>query len=176
MSLPRKELSSELREQIIGAYHVESNASVIVSTLAIPKQTVRDTINRFKKTGSPHPVKRTGRPKNLSERDQRSLKRIVKKDRKASLIKITNQPNAYINNSIHFNNFNTTRNYIKLLSFELYYASHKPLLTTQHKKKCLQWCKERKTGMMNGTKLYGQMSHSFPFPFRWAYKSVAKIL
>ena len=85
MSLPRKELSSELREQIIGAYHVESNASAIASTLAIPKQTVRDTINRFKKTGFPHPVKRTGRPKNLSKRDQRSLKRIVKKHRSLKL-------------------------------------------------------------------------------------------
>jgi len=62
MSLPRKELSSELREQIIGAYHVKSNVSIIATAtnLAIPKQTVRDTINRFKKTGSPHPVKRPG--------------------------------------------------------------------------------------------------------------------
>ena len=52
---------------------------------------------------------------------------------------------------------------MKLLSFESYYASHKPLLTTQHKKSVYNGAKKRKTGMMNGTKLYGQMSHDFPF-------------
>ena len=89
----RKELTDSQREQIIGAYLAGVNGLKISSSFNIPSSTEYDTINRYKKTGSPHPKKRSGRPETISDRRRRFLQKIVLKDRFLLLNKVTNQLN-----------------------------------------------------------------------------------
>ena len=74
---PRKELTDDQQSEVIGAYKCGVKGNVIVEKLWLAPSTVYDTINRFNKTGSPHPQNRTGWPKLLSERDERALVRIT---------------------------------------------------------------------------------------------------
>ncbi|CAG8735786.1 2484_t:CDS:2 [Rhizophagus irregularis] len=49
-----KELSETLRERIIGSYLSGIKQCIISEELGVPKNTVNDTIKRYKKTGSAH--------------------------------------------------------------------------------------------------------------------------
>ena len=94
MKMTRKELSSEERAQIVGAYRCGTKPATIAKTFGIPLPTVYDTVNRYKKSGSAQPKVRPGRPQSLSDRDQRVVKGIVLADRRRPLGEITNEVNA----------------------------------------------------------------------------------
>ncbi|CAI2170261.1 1200_t:CDS:2 [Funneliformis geosporum] len=70
-----------------------TNGSKISSNFKIPPLTVYDTINRYKKTDSSHPIKRSERPNVLSNHGKHLLQRIVYKDRFSSLSEARNYPN-----------------------------------------------------------------------------------
>ncbi len=55
-----KELSPQQRDQIIGAHLSGVKGVVIATQFNIPTQTVYNTINRYKKTNTPHPKPRPG--------------------------------------------------------------------------------------------------------------------
>ncbi|GFU64569.1 hypothetical protein TNCV_305081 [Trichonephila clavipes] len=63
----------------------------IADILQKPKSTVSDVIVKWKCRGSETAEKRTGRPKILGERSRRTLKRVVKQNRKSSLVKISQE-------------------------------------------------------------------------------------
>ena len=136
--MPKKELTSKQRERIIGAYLTGTNGLKISSNFNIPSSTVYDTINRYKKTGSPHPNKRLGRPKTLSNRGKRFLQSIIYKDRFASLGKITSQLNNDLSTNYHPNNI---RKYLYEIKFKNCASRKKPLLTQKHQIDRLNWCK-----------------------------------
>ncbi|GFU06812.1 hypothetical protein TNCV_4353671 [Trichonephila clavipes] len=56
-----------------------------------PKSIVSDVIVKWKRRGSETAEKRTGRPKILGERSRRTLKRVVKQNRKSSLVEISQE-------------------------------------------------------------------------------------
>ena len=127
----------------------------ISTQLGIPTSTVNDTIKRYKETGSAIPKKRPGRPKMLTQRDTRVLQRIIRTDRFSPIGDITNKLNSRLETTLHHN---TVRKYLHNEDISSYTARKKPRLTEKHKKNRLKWCKEKKTGMMNGSGLYGLMS------------------
>jgi transposase len=90
MKRPRKELSQEERGQIVGACRTGTRPADIARTLGFAASTVYKTINRYKRTGSAQPEKRPGRPKSLSERDQRVVARVVSAGRTKPLREIIN--------------------------------------------------------------------------------------
>ncbi|GFV23945.1 uncharacterized protein TNCV_273081 [Trichonephila clavipes] len=56
-----------------------------------PKSTVSDVIVKWKRRGSETAERQTGRPKILGERSRRTLKRVVKQNRKSSLAEISQE-------------------------------------------------------------------------------------
>ena len=88
---PRRELTVDQRSEIIGVYKCGVKGTTIAEKLGVPLSTVYDTIDRYNKTGSPHPQNRPGWPKVLSERDERALVRIANSDRDATLADITEE-------------------------------------------------------------------------------------
>ncbi|GFU88062.1 hypothetical protein TNCV_1336311 [Trichonephila clavipes] len=56
-----------------------------------PKSTVSDVIVKWKHRGSETAEKRSGRPKILGERSRRTLKRVVKQNRKSLLMEISQE-------------------------------------------------------------------------------------
>ena len=125
METTRKELSSEEREQIVGAHRCGAKPAIIAKTLGIPLPTVYGTINRYKKSGSAQPKVRPGRPQSLSDRDQRVVKRIVLAGRRQPLGEITNEVNARLDMNLCQN---TVRKYMAMAGFSSCAACKKPLL------------------------------------------------
>ena len=129
--MTRKELSNGQREQIIGAYRCGVKPSIIAQNLDIPASTVYDTINRYKQNGSSEPKKRSGRPKNLNDRDMRAVKKIVLKGRRTPLAGLTDEINEYFGTQLCPD---TMRKYIKEIGFSSCIACNKPLLNDKNAK------------------------------------------
>src|SRR5581483_9973767 len=135
------ELNPQQREQIIGAHLSGTKGKIISSQLGIPSSTIYDTINRYKKNGSPHPNTCPGRPKSLSDRDQRIVRRYVQKDRFAPLGNISNDINTHLTSTFHAN---TIRNYLHEMGLWSCTARKKPLLSNKQRLARLNWCRTKR--------------------------------
>ena len=107
----------------------------ISAILQKPKSTVNDVIVKWKRRGSETVKERIGRPKIMSERSRRSLKREAKK---SSLVKITQEFKSSTGVSA---SSRTVRRELKNIGFQGRAAAHKPNITPQNAKRRLQWCK-----------------------------------
>ncbi|MBJ5664486.1 hypothetical protein JGG94_23270, partial [Salmonella enterica subsp. enterica serovar Infantis] len=110
----------------------------ISDILQKPKSTVSDVIVKRKRRGSETAEKRSGRPKKISERSRRTLTRVVKQNRKSSLVEITQE---FQSSSGVSASSRTVRRELKNLGFHGRAAAHKPNITPQNAKRRLQWCK-----------------------------------
>ncbi|GFX04680.1 hypothetical protein TNCV_1912251 [Trichonephila clavipes] len=81
-----KVLSEFNRGSIVGCHLCGKSVCEIADILQKPKSTLSDVIVKWKRRGSETAEKRTDRPKILSERSRRTLKRAVKQNRKSSLV------------------------------------------------------------------------------------------
>jgi len=136
-----KELTSEQRERIIGAYLSGIKQNVISTQLNIPTSTINDTIKRYKKTHTTTPKKRPGRPKTFTQRDTRALQRIIRSNRFASLSVLTSKVNSTLGTTLHND---TVRKYLHNEGFGSYATKKKPLLTEKQQAKRLRWCKQKR--------------------------------
>ncbi|GFX65392.1 QLQ domain-containing protein [Trichonephila clavipes] len=82
--------------------------------------------------------KRTGRLKILGERSRRTLKRVVKQNRKSSLVEISQE--FQISSGISVSS-KTVHRELKNFGFHGHAAAHKPNITPQKAKHRLQWCR-----------------------------------
>ena len=76
-----KELTKEQRGAIIFCRQREDTYETIVETVNCRISTVRDTINRFRNTGSTELITRSGRPPLITTSQHNHLKRIVTNDK-----------------------------------------------------------------------------------------------
>jgi transposase len=90
-------------------------------------------------TGSEHPPKRPGPSNILSNRDERTLKRIVKDDRNLTLTLITDQLNSAAETTLIVQ---TVRKYIRKQGWISCFACKKPYLTDKSARIRLEWAKE----------------------------------
>ncbi|KAL9536826.1 hypothetical protein MBANPS3_012333, partial [Mucor bainieri] len=105
------------------------------------KSTVQSITERIKTTGTPMPGHSTGAPKKLIERDERLLKRVVRKDPFLSSFEhiIAESALSQINISKP-----TLVCYLDAQGFKSYFAAHKPRFTPKHHiDDRLRWAKER---------------------------------
>lgn len=82
-------LSEDMRNAIIKEYKKNISAYDIAKILEISRSSVRNILNLFKKTGNVNPLSKTGRPPIATDRDRRSLRKILKNDRRATTANIT---------------------------------------------------------------------------------------
>ncbi|GFU19646.1 transposable element Tc1 transposase [Trichonephila clavipes] len=108
----------------------------IMDILQKPQYTVCDVIVKWKRRSSETAEKRTGRPKILGERSIRTLKRVVKQNRKSSLLEISQEFQSSSGISV---SSKTVRRELKNLGFHGRAAAHKPNITPQNAKHRLQW-------------------------------------
>ncbi|GFU50001.1 transposable element Tcb1 transposase [Trichonephila clavipes] len=109
-----KELSEFDRGSIMEGHLCGKSVREIADILQKPKSTVSDVIVKWKSRGSETAEKRTGRPKILGELSRRTLKRVVKQNRKSSLVEISQE----------------------------FQTAHKSNITPQNAKHRLQWCRD----------------------------------
>jgi transposase len=87
---------------------------------------VSDVIVKWKRRGNETAEKRTGRPKILGERSRRTLKRLVKQNRKSSLVEISQEFQSSSGISV---SSRTVCRELKNLGFHGRAAAHKPNIT-----------------------------------------------
>lgn len=146
----RKELSSDERSEIAGAFKCGVRQIVIAEKLGFPISTVYDTIKRLKETGSPHPSTRIGPMTNFSERDERTLITVVKNNRHEPLDAISHQFKDITGKSICKN---TARKILSKHEIHSYYITKKPLLTPLNAAIRMNWCNYHKNMDLRDWKL-----------------------
>ncbi len=85
MARKGKEISFELKQIAVELHQNGHRISEIARLLSIPQSTCSDIIHRFGERGSLENRRRSGRPRNVSDRDYRVLERLVKKNRRSVL-------------------------------------------------------------------------------------------
>lgn len=93
MAPKRKELSTEQKNIIVDLSRKEYSGRKIAEILDLKARTVQNFLKRFKDRESIENAPRTGRPKKSSERLQRTLLRVVRENRRATLSDITTKVN-----------------------------------------------------------------------------------
>ena len=138
---PRKELTAVERSRIAGAYLCGAKPLNIANKLGIPKSTVYDTVKRLRDKGSEHPEKRPGPTKVLSDRDRRTLARIIKDDRSLTLTLLTNRLNSVAGTTL---TVQTVRKYVRSQGWLSCFAYKKPYLNKKSARTRLAWAKEHR--------------------------------
>ena len=95
MASNRKQLSTDVKEVIVSMRNEGYTLQYIADTLNVPRGTVSDVVVRFKQRGSTENKSRSGRPRALDGRDERSLIRLARTNRKTPLAELTNKFNQH---------------------------------------------------------------------------------
>ena len=154
----RKELSTEERWKIVGAYECGVKPATIAKVYGLPYSTVHATVTRYKRTGSAQPKARPGRPLSLNARDQRVVKRIVLAGRRQALGEITNEVNTRLNTELAPE---TVRKYMAKEGFSSRKASKKPLLKKKTPKTDDGGVRSTENGAVGGGRWSSPMSRAF---------------
>ena len=81
---PSQELSEFKRGTVIGCHLCNKSIREISSLLNIPRSTVSGIITKWKQLGTTATQPRSGRPRKITERGQRMLRRTVRRSRQLS--------------------------------------------------------------------------------------------
>lgn len=112
-----KALSADLRKSIVNAHRNGTSARKISISHSVPRSTVQDIINLFKKTGGVTQSKKTGRPSKISNADARALRRIVKANRRSNARELTALWRQMIQKQI---SLSTTKRAVRKLGYKFY--------------------------------------------------------
>lgn len=134
-----RELSKEERLKIQVLAEEGKNKSEIARIMKCPHSTVRYTLNRYKKTKSHENMKRSGRKRVTSDREDRHLIRTSLKNRKKTSSKLAAELSETLGKKI---SARTTRRRLLDVGLKGCKARKKPWLSEKNKKLRLQWCLE----------------------------------
>lgn len=116
--MPRgKALSVDLRKAIIAASSQAKSTYTISKEFNLPRSTVQDIVSLNKRTGSVEIRKKPGRPLLTTRAERRILKKIVKKDRRATAADITVQWKRHIKKDL---SVDTCKRALKKLGYDFY--------------------------------------------------------
>ena len=141
--MPKKrELTSDLRSQIIGLYRGMHTFGQMSKILEIPRSTVQSVVGKWRSTGSTLNLMRSGRPRKLSLRDVRNLRKTIQRNRWGSLKKITEE----FNNPLRANRVSSRTITLRMreLGFKSRKPVKKPLISESNKKKRLVFLSNHK--------------------------------
>lgn len=134
-----KPIAEEVRKIIISSNNNGKSAYQIAKDLLLPRSSVQSIIQHHKKNGSVSILKKCGRPRITSDADNRALKKIIKKNRRARAGEITLLWREMIKKDV---SVDTCKRALKRMGYGFYTAKEKPLLTSLQKKKRLRFAKD----------------------------------
>ena len=123
------------RGRVVGKREPGATFPEIAAHLSLPQTTVQHIYDHFAATGSVKPLKSPGRPRKLTERDERGIVRYAKANRRATLTEITNVTPASVSES-------TVRRVLHQAKIFARVAPKKPFLSSFHQSKRLAFAKE----------------------------------
>ena len=111
----KKFIHPYVRARVVALHNVALNQVQISKQLNVSRSCVENVIKKDKQVGRFDDLKHTGRPKKLSAREIRHLKRLAKGNSRLSASKIATNLNASLPETV---TTRTIRRYLKDLAFE----------------------------------------------------------
>ena len=111
----KRSIEPYVRAQAVALYQSGLNLSKISKRLQVSRCCVRNAIIKFGEYTKFDDMKRSGRPKSLSDRNIRELKRLVQGDNRLSAAKITTDLNMSLFKPV---SKRTVRRYLKKFGYE----------------------------------------------------------
>lgn len=136
-----KELTDFERGEIVGLFKGGFSHRKIAEILGIPKSTVGEVIKKYNEQGLTTTALRSGRPKILSERDNRHLVKIAKENRSNTLEELTDNFNTSMAISV---SKRTVQRTLHKEGYSGHAAKKKPFISEKNRKKRYGWCRMRK--------------------------------
>jgi len=136
----RSELTLFQRGEIIGAWKCGLSEAKIAAILGRAPGTVHNIIVAYRDNQQEKPPARPGRPKKITPRDSRAVKRIFQQNRRTNLKEIKDQFTTSTSKKI---GLNTIRRHLHEIGFHGRVGVRKPLVTKKNQVKRLNWAKER---------------------------------
>jgi len=135
--IPRTELSPHIRGVIIGMHIGGKNPSEIARILRLPRRTVRDQIHRFPQRHANQSRPRSGRPRAYTERDERRILRLIRREPKIRwrCLKLTTDIDISLR---------TFKRLLKRLHVRKWLSKKRPALTEEHAAARLAWALARR--------------------------------
>jgi len=125
----KKAVTPITRAQAVALHQSGMNVSKIATQLNVSRKCVMNAIKRYVKHRKSNDLNRSGRPKTLSDRDERHLKKLVKGENRLSAAKITSDLKSSLPKPV---TQRTIRNYLTKLGFEYKVKLKKQWLTKKH--------------------------------------------
>jgi transposase len=122
---------------ILGMYDAGASKSAIAVQTSRARSTVRDAIKKYDIKTFTGVAPPPGNPKDLSDREARTLLRVTKNNRRKTLEDITNILPDKLSAS-------TLQRRLSSLGIKKHIAIKKPFLTDEHKRQRLEFCEEHK--------------------------------
>jgi transposase len=135
------ELSVFERGLVIGCHISKKSVRDIATLLKLPKSKVGDVIVKRKREGTTTTKPRPGRPRLMTDRDRRVLKKVVRETRQTSSETITREFRSVMNCPA---NTMTVRRELRGMGFHGPAAAHRPNISPVNATRRLKWCKERR--------------------------------
>jgi transposase len=123
----------------IGCHISKKSVRGIATLLKLPMSTVGDVIVKWKCEGKTTMKPRPGRPRLMTDRDHRTLKKVVRETRQKLSETITREFRSATNCSA---STMTVNRELRGMGFHGRAAVHKPNILPVIAKHCLTWCKE----------------------------------
>ena len=133
----KRSIEPYVRAQAVPLYQSGLNLSKISKQLQVSRCCVRNPITKFEEYTKFDDIKRSGRPKSLSDCNIRELKGLFQGVNRLSAAKITTDLNISLFKPV---SKRTVRRYLKKLGYEYTFKIKKQWLSTKHRKACVQWC------------------------------------
>ena len=134
----KRSIEPYVRAQAVALLQSDLSSSKISKQLQVSRCCVRNAITKFEEYTKFDDMKRSGRPKSLSDRNIRKLKRLVQGDNRLSGAKIKTDLNMSLFKPV---SKRTVRHYLKKLGYEYAVKIKKQWLSAKHRKARLQRCK-----------------------------------
>jgi len=137
----RRELTDFERGEIVGLSKGGFSQRNIATILDFPKSTVGQVIKKYNEQGITTTASRSGRPKILTERDNRHLIKIAKENRNNTLEELTENFNTSMAISV---SSRTVQRILHKEGYSGHAAKKKPFISEKNRKKRYGWCRMRK--------------------------------
>lgn len=134
----KTEIPTAIRSEIVEARVQGATFSILASKFKIGKETAREIVLKAKKTGSVENLPRSGRPKKTTTREDNTIVREVKKNRRISSAQLANELREGLKVSI---SESTVRRRIRSAGFKGRIARKKPFISQVNRKKRLTFAK-----------------------------------
>ena len=135
----KEAVSAYTRAQAVALYQSGMNVSKISKQLNVSRKCVMNAIERYNKYSEFKDLKRSGRSKKLSHRNERHLRRLVKGENRPSAAKVTADLNSSLFKPV---TKRTVRNYLTKLGFEYKVKLKEQWLSKKHREQRVAWCRQ----------------------------------